>query len=177
VTSDNGPKIALHLQGVACSNHVRPTTMSRKLKSFPDFLVDRFDYPIENPIFYSSRTPLRRPSRPGATSLSVQAGRPGSWRTLWIKHSRRQPNPDSQRRMGLEPLMDVAELASYLGLPLSTVCDWRVRGKGSVACRFGKHPKFAVSDVRAWVTRYRDWDCRARQVQATGATARAASGR
>jgi predicted DNA-binding transcriptional regulator AlpA len=79
--------------------------------------------------------------------------------------------------MGLEPFMDVAELASYLGLPLSTVCDWRVRGKGPVACRFGKQLAFAVSDVRAWVTRYRDLDGRARQVQATGATARAASGR
>ncbi|MFT2816839.1 helix-turn-helix domain-containing protein [Leifsonia sp. A12D58] len=33
---------------------------------------------------------------------------------------------------GLEPLMDVAELASYLGLPVSTVYDWRLRGKGPV---------------------------------------------
>ena len=31
---------------------------------------------------------------------------------------------------GLEPLMDVAELASYLGQPVSTVYDWRVHGKG-----------------------------------------------
>ncbi|WP_158252388.1 helix-turn-helix domain-containing protein [Cryobacterium sp. Y29] len=26
---------------------------------------------------------------------------------------------------GLEPLMDVAELAAYLGIPISTVYDWR----------------------------------------------------
>jgi hypothetical protein len=49
---------------------------------------------------------------------------------------------------GLEPLMDVNELASYLGIPLSTVYDWRVRGKGPTAYWFGKHLKFAISDVR-----------------------------
>jgi excisionase family DNA binding protein len=57
---------------------------------------------------------------------------------------------------GLEPLMDVAELASYLGIPLSTVYDWRVHGKGPTAYRFGKHLKFAVSDVRAWIAQQRD---------------------
>ena len=57
---------------------------------------------------------------------------------------------------GLEPLMDVSELASYLGLPVSTVYDWRVHGKGPVAYRFGKHLKFAVSDVRAWVAEQRE---------------------
>ncbi len=57
---------------------------------------------------------------------------------------------------GLEPLMDVAELAAYLGLPVSTVYDWRVHGKGPVAYRFGKHLKFAVSDVRAWIAEQRE---------------------
>jgi hypothetical protein len=31
--------------------------------------------------------------------------------------------------------MDVAELASYLGIPLSTVYDWRVHGKGTEMAR------------------------------------------
>ena len=31
---------------------------------------------------------------------------------------------------GLPALMDVAELAAYLGMPISTVYDWRTRGKG-----------------------------------------------
>lgn len=57
---------------------------------------------------------------------------------------------------GLEPLMDVAELASYLGLPVSTIYDWRVHGKGPAAYRFGKHLKFAVCDVRAWVAEQRE---------------------
>lgn len=56
----------------------------------------------------------------------------------------------------LEPLMDVHELAAYLGIPVSTVYDWRVHGKGPTAYRFGKHLKFAVSDVRAWIAQQRD---------------------
>lgn len=57
---------------------------------------------------------------------------------------------------GLEPLWDVHELADYLGVPVSTVYDWRTRGKGPAAYRFGKHLKFAVSDVRTWVAEQRE---------------------
>lgn len=34
--------------------------------------------------------------------------------------------------------------------------DWRARGKGPAAYRFGKHVKFAVLDVRAWVAEQRE---------------------
>jgi excisionase family DNA binding protein len=57
---------------------------------------------------------------------------------------------------GLEPLMDVHELAAYLGIPISTVYDWRVHGKGPTAYRFGKHLKFAISDVRDWIAQQRE---------------------
>jgi len=57
---------------------------------------------------------------------------------------------------GLEPLLSVAELADYLGVPVGTVYDWRSNGSGPVGYRFGKHVKFAVSDVRAWVEAARD---------------------
>ena len=57
---------------------------------------------------------------------------------------------------GLEPLMDVHDLAAYLGIPISTVYDWRVHGKGPAAYRFGKHLKFAISDVRAWIAQQRE---------------------
>ena len=36
---------------------------------------------------------------------------------------------------GLEPLLDVSELAAYLGVPVSTVYDWRTHGKGRAAYR------------------------------------------
>lgn len=57
---------------------------------------------------------------------------------------------------GLEPLLDVGELAGYLGVPVSTVYDWRTCGLRPRAYRFGKHLKFAVSDVRIWVEQQRD---------------------
>lgn len=65
-------------------------------------------------------------------------------------------SPPSDDAFGLEPLLDVTELAAYLGVPVSTVYDWRTHGKGPAAYRFGKRLKFAVSDVRAWVTEQRD---------------------
>ena len=57
---------------------------------------------------------------------------------------------------GLEPLLTVRELSSALGVPVGTIYDWRTRGEGPVAHRFGKHLKFAVSDVRAWMDMRRD---------------------
>ncbi|WP_235825391.1 helix-turn-helix transcriptional regulator [Agromyces badenianii] len=57
---------------------------------------------------------------------------------------------------GLDRLMDITELAGYLGVPVSTVYDWRTHGKGPAAYRFGKHLKFAVADVRAWVAEQRE---------------------
>lgn len=57
---------------------------------------------------------------------------------------------------GLEPMLDVSELADYLGGPVSTVYDWRTRGLGPRAYRFGKYLKFAVSDVRVWIEQQRD---------------------
>ncbi len=64
----------------------------------------------------------------------------------------------SRTSWGLEPLLDVRELAQYLGVPVSTVYDWRTRGCGPRAYRFGKHLKFAVSDVQSWIEDQRDPD-------------------
>jgi predicted DNA-binding transcriptional regulator AlpA len=61
--------------------------------------------------------------------------------------------------LGLEPLLDVNELAAYLGVPVSsTVYDWRTNGKGPRAFLFGKRLKFAISDVRTWIGQHRDPD-------------------
>lgn len=70
---------------------------------------------------------------------------------VWTPNTTPQTTPG-----GLEPLLDVGELAAYLGVPVSTVYDWRTRGLGPRAYRFGKHLKFAVSDVRIWIEQQRD---------------------
>lgn len=64
--------------------------------------------------------------------------------------------PDIDHTLGLDPLLSVEDLSSYLGIPVSTIYDWRTRGCGPPAYRFGKHLKFAVSDVRLWVKQQRD---------------------
>ncbi len=48
------------------------------------------------------------------------------------------------------------ELATNLGVLVSTVYDWRNPGLGPRAYHFGKHLKFAVSDVRVWVEQQRE---------------------
>jgi Helix-turn-helix domain len=58
---------------------------------------------------------------------------------------------------GLEPLLDVTELAAYLGVPVSTLYDWRTRGKGPVAYRFGNQ-----------LLRVRAREARARRLPAAG---------
>ena len=53
-------------------------------------------------------------------------------------------------------MLGVAELAEYLGVPVATIYDWRSNGLGPVGHRFGKHVKFAVSDVATWVETRRE---------------------
>ena len=59
---------------------------------------------------------------------------------------------DTTTGRGLEPLMNIEELAEYLGVPVTTIYDWRVAGKGPCAIRVGRSLKFAVSDVRVGLT-------------------------
>jgi excisionase family DNA binding protein len=67
------------------------------------------------------------------------------------------PQPDSSQPLaGMKQFIDVATLADYLGVPVSTVYDWRVNKKGPAAYRFGKHIMFAVSDVSDWIEQQRD---------------------
>lgn len=57
---------------------------------------------------------------------------------------------------GLDPLMSVDELAEYLGVPVRTVYDWRSTGHGPRGIRIGRHLKYAVPDVVAWLQERRE---------------------
>ncbi len=48
------------------------------------------------------------------------------------------------------------DLAEYLGVPVTTIYDWRVEGKGPCGIRVGRHVKFTVSDVLAWIAEQRE---------------------
>lgn len=57
---------------------------------------------------------------------------------------------------GLEPLLSIEDLAEYLGVPVTTIYDWRVDGKGPCGVRVGRHVKFTVTDVLAWIDNHRE---------------------
>lgn len=57
---------------------------------------------------------------------------------------------------GLEPMIDVKTLSAYLGVPVSTIYEWRTNHKAPPGYRFGRHLMFAVGDVKAWVEQQRD---------------------
>ena len=58
--------------------------------------------------------------------------------------------------IGLPQLIDLETLATYLGVPVATVYDWRSRRLGPPAYRIGKRLMFAVPDVQAWIEQQRD---------------------
>lgn len=57
---------------------------------------------------------------------------------------------------GLDPLLSMEDLAEYLGVPVATIYDWRVDGKGPCGIRVGRHVKFTRDDVLAWIESQRE---------------------
>lgn len=83
---------------------------------------------------------------------------PANWDYPVVPGAPSEMDTNDLQSLGLEPLIDVKDLALYLGVPVSTIYDWRVSGKGPRAYRFGRHLKFAVSDVKEWVQTQRHSD-------------------
>ncbi|MDR0488228.1 MAG: helix-turn-helix domain-containing protein [Propionibacteriaceae bacterium] len=63
---------------------------------------------------------------------------------------------DTNQNQTPQRLLSVTELSEFLGIPVSTIYDWRTHGKGPMAYRLGKHLKFMSSDVKAWMALHRD---------------------
>ncbi|MEU0492057.1 helix-turn-helix domain-containing protein [Nocardiopsis sp. NPDC006139] len=51
----------------------------------------------------------------------------------------------------LERLWTPEETASYLGVPLKTLYQWRYRRTGPPSHRVGRHVRYEPTEVRAWV--------------------------
>jgi excisionase family DNA binding protein len=50
----------------------------------------------------------------------------------------------------LEPLWTVEDVATFLGIPVHTLYQWRTKRKGPPARRVGKHLRYRPEDVRTW---------------------------
>lgn len=48
-------------------------------------------------------------------------------------------------------LWSVEDVSYYLGVPISTLYQWRCAGRGPRSRRVGRHLRYAPADVRAWV--------------------------
>jgi excisionase family DNA binding protein len=63
----------------------------------------------------------------------------------------REPHTQNQSAA----LISSAELAKFLGVPISTVYAWQSRGGGPPAYRVGRHTRYRPDEVLAWLDRKR----------------------
>lgn len=50
-------------------------------------------------------------------------------------------------------LLNPKALAAYLDIPVATLYDWRRKGIGPPAIRIGKHLRYRLREVEAWLDR------------------------
>jgi excisionase family DNA binding protein len=48
-------------------------------------------------------------------------------------------------------LLTTEDLATYLGVPRSTLYGWKYRGDGPPAIRVGRHLRYRSSEVQRWL--------------------------
>ena len=51
----------------------------------------------------------------------------------------------------MEKLLSAEEVSEYLGVPITTLYQWRHFGRGPVAFRVGKHLRYDREVVRQWL--------------------------
>jgi excisionase family DNA binding protein len=59
--------------------------------------------------------------------------------------------PDGRRTIMSERLMTLAELAELVGVPVTTLYQWRHRGEGPPGYRVGRHVRYRRAAVEAWL--------------------------
>jgi predicted DNA-binding transcriptional regulator AlpA len=55
-----------------------------------------------------------------------------------------------------ECLWSIKDVGQFLGVPIATIYQWRVRGEGPPATKLGKHLRYEPGVVRAWVSEHRE---------------------
>lgn len=57
---------------------------------------------------------------------------------------------------GLELMLTIEELSEYLGVPVRTLYDWRLSGRGPRAVHVGRQLRYFISDVQRWLDSQRE---------------------
>lgn len=52
---------------------------------------------------------------------------------------------------GRSPLASTQEVSAYLGVPVNTIYQWRIRGVGPRAVRVGRWLRYRWEDVDRWL--------------------------
>ncbi len=50
-----------------------------------------------------------------------------------------------------DPLLTTEQVAHYLQVPVATLHQWRHRGEGPPAYKVGRHLRWRLADVDAWL--------------------------
>lgn len=50
-----------------------------------------------------------------------------------------------------EQYLTCEELSQYLNVPLDTIYGWRYKGYGPPAAKVGRHLRYRLRDVEAWI--------------------------
>ncbi|MFG2105828.1 helix-turn-helix transcriptional regulator [Micromonospora chersina] len=53
----------------------------------------------------------------------------------------------------IEQLWTAEDVSTFLGVPVSTLYQWRYRRTGPRASRVGRHLRYDPADVRAWLVK------------------------
>ncbi|MFC3689955.1 helix-turn-helix transcriptional regulator [Aquipuribacter hungaricus] len=59
--------------------------------------------------------------------------------------------PTAGPRTEVAPLWRIRDVATYLGVPVATLYQWRHTGTGPKAYRLGKHLRYRQADVESWL--------------------------
>jgi excisionase family DNA binding protein len=57
---------------------------------------------------------------------------------------------------GLELMLTIEELSEYLGVPVRTLYDWRLSGRGPRAVHVGRQLRYFISDIQRWLDSQRE---------------------
>jgi excisionase family DNA binding protein len=57
----------------------------------------------------------------------------------------------SERAATFDRLLTIGELAAFLQVPVGTIYQWRHRGIGPAGLRVGRHVRYRLRDVEAWL--------------------------
>jgi hypothetical protein len=66
-----------------------------------------------------------------------------------------EPVNEALRKAGVHPLMDTPTTAGYLNVPPATLDQWAYRGTGPKWSKVGRHRRYRLADVDAWLLEQR----------------------